>query len=432
MSFHQFQQVGYHIAATSYKDEIRGAGVCSGCFKGTGHIVKGFALQARFAGDGCQLFGGHGALHARLGEVVLRMHGQAVDDRPHVLVGHHAKDDVQFVAPLCANLLYQILETAWVVPCITYDERMPPYHLPASFQAREAGDMPEAFVDVRIGDVESHLYEFLDRHEDGGGVLYLIISSQFAFNGSPFGGLIGACSAGGLFGFLHKSFFIGQRDGAFHLHGLLDEQFLHLPSSIGFSDDHGHAPLDDTGFFPGYVGEAFAQELGVVLADVRDNAQNGSDDIGAVQTAAHPHLDEGHIHLLLLKILECHGCGQLEETGVERLEEGAFLFHEFHYAFLGNHLAVHADALSEVHQMWTRVEPYAIACLLQDGCQCVAYRSLAVGACHVDGLIGPVGVAHVFVQRQRIVQSFLIRSSSNVLEHRSCIVQVFNSFLIGH
>ena len=174
--------------------------------------------------------------------------------------------------------------------------------------------------------------------------------------------------------------------------------------------------LDDAGFLAGNLFQRVAQELYVVKADVGDDAHQRLDDVGAVESAAQPHFDDGYIHPLLLEELEGESRCQFEERRVERLEEAAFLLHEIHYALLGHHLSVDTYAFSEIRQMRTRVESHLHSLALQYGCQCVAHRAFPIGAGHMDGGIMSVRVVEVFVEQLRVAETFLIRTRPDILE----------------
>ena len=80
-----------------------------------------------------------------------------------------------------------------------------------------------------------------------------------------------------------------------------------------------------------------------------------------------PHLDYGYIHLLIGKVAEGHGSGQLKERGMEGFEEATFLLYKTDDVFLGYRLSINPDALPEIHQMGRGIEPDPVSCLLQYG-----------------------------------------------------------------
>ena len=73
-----------------------------------------------------------------------------------------------------------------------------------------------------------------------------------------------------------------------------------------------------------------------------------------------------------------------------RLAEGLKLFGQLCHLRFSNHLAVHADTLSELHEMGRGIEPYSIPCHLQQGGGHGCGGSLSIRAgdvqCTVPGL----------------------------------------------
>ena len=136
----------------------------------------------------------------------------------------------------------------------------------------------------------------------------------------------------------------------------------------------------------------------MVKADVGDDAQDGPQDVGAVQPPAEARLNDGHVDCLLCEIEERQGRGNLEERGLQGFEERLLLFDECRDARLGYHCSVHADALAEVGDVGRGVKPHLEPCALQDGGQRVADAAFAVRASHVDGGIAAVGTAVVRVE----------------------------------
>ena len=147
--------------------------------------------------------------------------------------------------------------------------------------------------------------------------------------------------------------------------------FLEYRTRLGrcLTDDYGNTALDDAGFLCGYLCQGVAQELGMVKADIGDDRQHGRDDVSAVQSSAKPHLDNGNVHLHVAEVLESHGCGQLEEGWVERLEEMTLMFYKPHDIVLADGVAVDADTFTEVNKMWGGIETDSIAAGLKNGSQ---------------------------------------------------------------
>lgn len=119
----------------------------------------------------------------------------------------------------------------------------------------------------------------------------------------------------------------------------------------GFTDDDRYAELDDTGFFSGNLSECVAEEHGVVERDIGDDREARRNDVGAVEPSSQTHFDDGNVDFPIGKVLERHGCGQLEEGWRKGFEEDLFFFYEIHYIAFLNALAVDADALPEIDEM---------------------------------------------------------------------------------
>ena len=107
-------------------------------------------------------------------------------------------------------------------------------------------------------------------------------------------------------------------------------------------------------------------------------------------------------------------------------------FHEADHVLFRNHPAVCLYPLAEIPQVRRGVQPGFVSRLAQHGVKHLRYGAFAVGACHVDGAIGPVRMAEQFVQGDGILQPFLVSSAADVLEHRRGVVEVFDGFLISH
>ena len=89
------------------------------------------------------------------------------------------------------------------------------------------------------------------------------------------------------------------------------------------------------------------------------------------------HLHDGHVDLLLCKVLEGHDGGDFEERRRERFKKRTVRLHPFHDRFLRHHLAVHPDTLAKIQQMRAGVQPHPIASLLKDARQRVGAAALA-------------------------------------------------------
>ena len=142
-------------------------------------------------------------------------------------------------------------------------------------------------------------------------------------------------------------FLFGPKDGRVALVALVCKHTAHS-LVVDFTHHDGHTGLDDTRLFGSDLRERVAEVLRVVEADVGDDAEDGRDDVRAVQTAAEACLDDGDVHLAAAEIVEGHGRGQLEEGGLQAVDEVCVFGHEVHHALLRDGLAVDADALAEV------------------------------------------------------------------------------------
>jgi hypothetical protein len=117
---------------------------------------------------------------------------------------------------------------------------------------------------------------------------------------------------------------------------------------------------------------------------------------------------------------------------MEGLEECPMVLYEIDDIFLSYGDTIYPDALTEIDEVRRGVEPYLIACRLENSCNGVRTRTLAIGACHVDGLELAVRVSEVCVQLVSVVESFLVSVLAHVLEEGSAVEQVCDSFLVGH
>ncbi len=226
--------------------------------------------------------------------------------------------------------------------------------------------MGEALSHVLRRESVAQLAQSAQGAEYGVVVLALVDASQLAVELTVVHGLQPEALLVGS-GCEQRTLVLGEVDGSLHLAGLGLEHRACLV--VVLADDHRRVGFDDACLLRGYLGQRVAQELHVVEADVGDDAEVRTDDVGAVEPSAQAYLHHGHVHPLLGEIIERHGGRQLEERGVQRLEERAVALHEIDHRLLGDRLPIHADALAEVHQVGRRVEPCAVACLLQDGRQ---------------------------------------------------------------
>ena len=162
----------------------------------------------------------------------------------------------------------------------------------------------------------------------------------------------------------------------------------------------------------------------MVEGDIRDDRELRGDDVGAVETASKSDFYHSNVNMLLSEVFKRHRRRQFEERRIERLEEVALCLHEIDDILLRYGLAVDADTLREIHQMGRGIEPYPIAAELQESCEGVGSAALAVGACNMDGAEMLMGMAEMSVKGKGVAQTFLIRTSSHLLEGRSCCIKI--------
>ena len=72
------------------------------------------------------------------------------------------------------------------------------------------------------------------------------------------------------------------------------------------TDDNGLSVLDDPRLFQSDFFKCVAQELLVLKTDVGDDAQVGLNDVGAVEPATQPCLDDGNIDVAPCEVVKCH------------------------------------------------------------------------------------------------------------------------------
>ena len=140
-----------------------------------------------------------------------------------------------------------------------------------------------------------------------------------------------------------------------------------------------------TRLFLCYARERIAEKLGVVEADVGYHAEFGSDDIGAVESAAESHLYHGEVNTLVAEIAESHGSGQFEERRSHLFKPLPTLLHEIHHIAFGYAFPVDANAFAKIDEVWRSVQADLISVVLKQCSERVRHCSLAVCASHMNG-----------------------------------------------
>ena len=107
----------------------------------------------------------------------------------------------------------------------------------------------------------------------------------------------------------------------------------------------------------------------MVETDIRDNTQDRSDNVGAVQPSAHAYFDNGKINFFSSEIIESHGRSQFEEGRVKWFESGTMALYKIYYIFFGYHFTVDTDAFAEIDQVGRCEKSDFISRLMKDRCQ---------------------------------------------------------------
>ena len=223
---------------------------------------------------------------------------------------------------------------------------------------------------------------------------------------------------------------VGKVDRSTHFGGLLLEDWTGFGIALPYHN--GHAGFDDAGFLARDERQGVAEELRVVETYVGDDAEVGRDDIGAVETATHAHLDDSHINLLSGEIVEGKPHGHLEEAELEALHIVFMELNETGYLFLRYHGTIDADALTKIDEVRRGVEPHFVASLHEDGGQHVGHRAFAVGAGHVDGTEAALGVAEVLHEADGVGDVGLVGSLPDAVVHGQGVEEVVEGFGVGH
>ena len=106
----------------------------------------------------------------------------------------------------------------------------------------------------------------------------------------------------------------------------------------------------------------------MVKADVGDDAEVGTEEVGAIQSTSQAYFDNRYVYLLFGEMIECQGSSQFEEGWMKRLEESSMLFYEADNVLLRNDFSIDPDALTEIHEVGGGVQAYFVTCRLEDGC----------------------------------------------------------------
>ena len=131
------------------------------------------------------------------------------------------------------------------------------------------------------------------------------------------------------------------------------------------SKDYRSAGLDDAAFFISNLCQGVTQDRHVVIRNGRDDRDNWIYHVGRVQSAAQPHFQHSHIHLLLAEVQKSQGGSELEGGGVlDDFRQRAEFIGEGNQVHLADPLTIDQDTFTEIDQVWRGVKPnFVTACL---------------------------------------------------------------------
>ena len=184
------------------------------------------------------------------------------------------------------------------------------------------------------------------------------------------------------------------------------------------ADDARHTGFDDAGFLTGDLCKRVAQELRVIQTDIRDDGEDGSEDVGAVEPSSESHFNDCNIYLLRYKIGKSHGGHGLEERGLCLVKKCAVCLNKLRHFALGNRYSVDADPFGEGDEMRAGVQPHFVTRGLQHSGDEMGCRALSVGACHMDCPQFLMRVADMPHEPERVLQTGLVRCRAYQMKRR--------------
>ncbi len=125
----------------------------------------------------------------------------------------------------------------------------------------------------------------------------------------------------------------------------------------------------------------------MVESDGRDDGGTRHDDVGGVEPAAEPYLDDGDLDAFAREVEKCHGGRELEERElhVRSGEPATDFFHEVDHRIGGDQIVADADALAEVAEVRRREQAGAHTAVREHAVGERRGRSLAVRSRYVQG-----------------------------------------------
>ena len=153
-------------------------------------------------------------------------------------------------------------------------------------------------------------------------------------------------------------------------------------------------------------------------ADIGDDRNQRLNDICSVEATSQARFDNGNLDIALRKVVESHCGGHLEEGELQTLHLCLVAVHKIDNLLLGNHLAIHSDALTEVGQVGRGEQARMIARLLQHRRQHIRHRALAVGAGNMNYKVVALWVANRTAKLRNTLQARFVGIASDLLERR--------------
>ena len=145
---------------------------------------------------------------------------------------------------------------------------------------------------------------------------------------------------------------VGEQDRCTALLGAGDER--ELAFDLALTDHYRSHLLDDSGLFTGYFFERVAEELRMIPADIRDDADQRADNVRRVEPSAHTHFDHRNVYPFPGEVVECDSGRNFEKRRPDPVDRFAVAADECHHRFFGDHLSVDANALAEIFQVRRR------------------------------------------------------------------------------
>lgn len=342
------------------------------------------------AGEVAELFGGVGAGLVDAGEDEFGGEGEEEGgDDGEVLVAHCSEDDPDAAVMVeFADVVGEGLCSGGVMGSVEEDVGGGR----DVFETAGPAGLGDALADGVVRDVEK-----VEGGDGGEGVFDLVGSDEGTFDGDGGGALGGETAAVGVEVEVLGDPVGGAEDGRGVLSGGAFEDGLGFGPLAG--EDDGAGRFDDAGLFEGDFGDGVAEEAFVVEVDGGDDGEDGIDDVGGVETAAHAGFEDHGVDGLGAEEQVGHGGDGLEIAGVHVDETtrdelfGGFMDFVEGGGEVGDRdgKARDADAFGGFDEVGGGIDAGADAGDAKGGFDHGADGAFAVGAGDVDGAKGAVG-----------------------------------------